>query len=108
MRTPAPDDPNSKTDDLGQQNIEGVMATGKRTTTVIPAGQIGNAQEIRIVSEQWFSDDLQVLVMTKHSDPRSGENVYRLRNILRAEPDQTLFTVPADYTIQQRGVRRPQ
>lgn len=108
MRTPAPDDPNSKTDDLGQQNIEGVMATGKRTTTVIPAGQIGNAQEIRIVSEQWFSDDLQVLVMTKHSDPRSGENVYRLRNILRAEPDQTLFTVPPDYTIQQRGVRRPQ
>lgn len=108
MRTPAPDDPNSKTEDLGQQNIEGVMATGKRTTTVIPAGQIGNAQEIRIVSEQWFSDDLQVLVMTKHSDPRSGENVYRLRNILRAEPDQTLFTVPADYTIQQRGVRRPQ
>lgn len=108
MRTPAPDDPNSKTDDLGQQNIEGVMATGKRTTTVIPAGQIGNAQEIRIVSEQWLSDDLQVLVMTKHSDPRSGENVYRLRNILRAEPDQTLFTVPPDYTLQQRGVRRPQ
>lgn len=108
MRTPAPDDANTKTEDLGQQNIEGVMATGKRTTTVIPAGQIGNAQEIRIVSEQWFSDDLQVLVMTKHSDPRSGENVYRLRNILRAEPDQTLFTVPTDYTIQQRGVRRPQ
>ena len=108
MRESGPDDPNTKKEDLGQQNIEGVMATGTRTTTVIPAGKIGNAQEIRIVSEQWFSDDLQVLVMTRHSDPRSGENVYRLQNILRAEPDQTLFSVPTDYTIQQRGIRRPQ
>jgi hypothetical protein len=95
-------------EDLGQQNVEGVMATGTRTTTVIPAGEIGNAQEIRVVSEQWFSEELQALVLTRHSDPRSGENVYRLRNILRAEPDPTLFSVPTDYTIQQRGIRRPQ
>ncbi|HJR58246.1 MAG TPA: hypothetical protein VJ813_02565 [Vicinamibacterales bacterium] len=108
VRTPAPDNPNVKKEELGPQNIEGVMATGTRTTTTIPAGEIGNAQEIRVVSEQWFSDDLQVLVMTRHSDPRSGETTYRLRNILRAEPDQTLFTVPTDYTIQQRGVRQPQ
>ena len=106
MRTPAPDDPNVRKEDLGLQNIEGVIASGTRTTTTIPAGQIGNAQEIRIVSEQWFSDELQVLVMTKHSDPRSGENTYRLRTILRAEPDQALFTVPGDYTLQQRGIRQ--
>ena len=95
-------------EDLGQQNIEGVMATGKRTTTVIPAGGIGNLQEIRIVSEQWFSPDLEVLVLTKHSDPRVGETVYRLTNIVRALPDPALFMVPGDYTIQERGVRRPQ
>ena len=87
---------------LDLQNIEGVMATGTRTTTTIPAGEIGNAQEIKVVSEQWFSDELQVLVLTKHSDPRSGETIYRLTNILRAEPDPSLFTVPADYTIQER------
>ena len=40
--------------------------------------------------------------------PRSGENIYRLRNIVRAEPDPSLFTPPADYTVQDRGVRRPQ
>jgi hypothetical protein len=108
MRTPGPDDPNTRKEDLAPQPMEGVMATGSRTTTVIPAGQIGNAQEIRIVSEQWFSDDLQVLVMTRHTDPRSGENVYRLRNIVRAEPDPSLFAPPADYTIQERGIRRPQ
>ena len=108
MRSPGPENPNVTTEDLGFQNLEGVMATGKRTTTVIPAGQVGNAQEIRVVSEQWFSDEIQALVMTRHVDPRSGENVYRLMNILRAEPDPALFQVPADYTVQKRGVRRPQ
>jgi YD repeat-containing protein len=107
-RATGPDNPNVRKDDLGVQNVEGVIAAGTRTTTTIPAGAIGNAQEIRVVSEQWFSDELQVLVLTKHSDPRSGDTTYRLRNILRAEPDPSLFTVPADYTVQQRGIRQPQ
>lgn len=95
-----------KRDALEPQNIEGVSATGSRTTTTIPAGQVGNAQEMKIVSEQWFAEELQLLVMTRHSDPRSGETTYRLRNILRAEPDPSLFTVPADYTVQDRTMRR--
>ncbi len=87
---------------LSTQTIEGVSATGSRTTTVIPAGAIGNLQPIKVVSEQWMSSDLKVLVLTKHSDPRSGETVYRLANIVRAEPDRSLFLVPADYTIKER------
>ncbi len=87
---------------LDPQTIEGLSATGSRTTTIIPAGEIGNAQELKIISEQWFSEELQVLVMTKHNDPRSGETLYRLRSVLRAEPDPTLFMVPADYTLQER------
>ena len=87
---------------LDPQVIEGLNATGTRTTTTIPAGQVGNAQELKIISEQWFSDDLQVLVMTKHSDPRSGESVYRLRNVVRGEPDASLFQLPSDYTLQER------
>lgn len=93
---------------LGPENIEGVSATGTRSVTVIAPSKVGNTKEIRIVSERWFSDDLQVLVLTRHSDPRSGENTYRLRNILRAEPDPSLFLVPSDYTVQDRHVRRPQ
>lgn len=41
------------------------------------------------------------MVMTRHSDPRSGETVYRLTNINRAEPDRSLFEVPADYTLKE-------
>ena len=94
-------------EDLGKQNIEGVAASGVRSTTTIPAGDIGNLQPIKVVSEQWFSPDLQVLVMTRHTDPRTGETIYKLQNIVRAEPDRTLFTVPADYTLRESGIREP-
>jgi hypothetical protein len=93
-------------EDLGAQTVEGVAATGTRTTWTIPAGAIGNLQPIKIVSEQWFSPDLQLLVLTKHSDPRTGDNTYRLQNIVRAEPDRSLFTVPSDYTVKESGIRK--
>lgn len=87
---------------LGRQMIEGIEAEGTRITTVIPAGEIGNDLPINIVSEQWYSPELQLLVMTKHSDPRTGETTYRLTGINRAEPDQSLFQVPSDYTIDEK------
>ena len=92
-------------EDLGTQTIEGVAATGSRTTTTIPAGAIGNLQPIKAVVEQWFSSDLGVIVMTKHSDPRVGETIYRLQSIVRAEPDRSLFTLPPDYTLKESGIR---
>ena len=95
-------------ENLPEQVIEGVRATGTRSTTVIPAGAIGNMNEIKVVSEQWFSPDLDVLVLTKHSDPRVGETIYRLTNIVRAQPDPNLFVAPADYTIKGRTVRNEQ
>jgi hypothetical protein len=96
------------TENLGQQTVEGVNATGTRSTTTIPAGAIGNLQPIKIVAEQWVSPDLQVLVLTKHSDPRSGDTTYRLQNIVRAEPDRSLFIVPPDYSLKESGIREPQ
>jgi hypothetical protein len=90
-------------EDLGTQTVEGVSAVGTRTTFTIPAGQIGNERAIEIVDERWFSPDLQTMVMTRHSDPRSGEVVYRLTNINRTEPDHSLFEVPADYTLREES-----
>ena len=87
-------------EDLGIQSFDGVAAKGTRTKTVIPAGAIGNEQAITIVSEEWYSTDLQVLVMTKHSDPRSGDTTYRLTNIVRSEPDSSLFELPAGHSIK--------
>ena len=69
---------------LGTRTIEGVAAEGTRTTMTIPAGQIGNEQPIVIVSERWYSPELQALVMSRQSDPRYGETTYRLTGIVRA------------------------
>jgi len=91
----------AKIEDLGTQVIQGVSAQGKRTTRAIPAGKEGNEKEIDIVTETWYSPDLQVVVMSKTSDPRFGESVYQLNAITRAEPDPSLFAVPADYTVKE-------
>jgi len=96
----APDTP------LEHKTIEGVAVEGRKTTTVIPAGQVGNEQPITITSEEWRSPELNLLVLTRHSDPRSGESSYRLQNIIRAEPDHSLFVVPSDYEVRETGIRR--
>jgi hypothetical protein len=89
-----------KEESLGKQTIEGIEAEGARTTITIPAGEIGNERPIEIISERWYSPELQTVLITKHSDPRFGETVYRLTNISRTEPDASLFQVPADYKIK--------
>lgn len=88
---------------LGTQVMEGLEVQGTRTTETIPAGSIGNVNPITIVNERWYSPELQVYVMTKHSDPRFGETVTQLTNISRQEPALALFQVPPDYTIKEGG-----
>ena len=61
---------------LGTRQIEGVIAEGTRMTTTIPAGQIGNLNPINVVTERWFSKELQMAVLITRRDPRSGETVY--------------------------------
>jgi len=103
-----PDAANVRSESLGRQVISGVPADGTRTTLTIPAGQIGNAQPIQVVTESWYSADLQLTLLSRRSDPRSGETVVQLSNLSRAEPSSMLFVVPGDFQIaeQPRGMRR--
>src|SRR5262245_45665642 len=94
-----------KTESLGKQTIEGIEAEGARSVITIPEGRIGNDRPIEIISERWYSPELQTVVLSKHNDPRFGESVYRLTNINRAEPAQTLFEVPADYKVEEAHSR---
>ena len=103
-----------QTESLGTQTVNGVSATGTRRTETIPAGAIGNQQPIQIVRETWISTDLKVPVMIKSSDPRFGDMVMQLTNIAQAEPDASLFQIPAGYTVTDRpagsgarGMRHP-
>lgn len=92
-----------KTEDLGVQVMEGLSVQGKRITRTIPAGQAGNDRALETVTETWYSPELQTMVMSKTTDPRSGQTLYKLTNVSRAEPDPALFQVPADYRVTQGG-----
>jgi hypothetical protein len=90
-----------KVESLGKQVIEGVEAEGTRTTITIPAGKIGNERPIDIVTERWYSPELQVVVYSKKSDPMAGETTYKLTNINRDEQPRSLFEVPPGYKIKE-------
>jgi TonB family protein len=98
----------SRKEELGKQIIEGVEAEGTRTIATIPAGAVGNERPIDIISERWYSAELQTVVMSRHLDPRSGETIYRLTNISRTEQPANLFQVPTDYTIRDAQMMRRQ
>lgn len=96
-----PADRDENVESLGIQVIEGLEARGTRSTFVIPTGQIGNDRPLNIVSEMWESTELQVPVLSRHSDPRTGIIEYRLFNIDRSEPSPELFTVPPEYNLKE-------
>lgn len=91
---------------LGTQTIGGVVAEGTRITRTIPAGEIGNEKPIQIVTERWYSSDLQTVVMVKRTDPLHGDSSFQLTGIQRDEPAATLFQVPADYTVNSAPAGR--
>lgn len=94
--------PEPKRERLEAQQIEGVMAEGTRITVTIPAGEFDNEQPLEITHEQWYSPELQMVVLLKHNDPRFGETTFRLTNITRGDPTPDLFTQPQGYrTIDQ-------
>ena len=87
-------------EDLGEQVLEGLLVKGTRMTDTIPAGTIGNDRQIDIVTERWFSADIDAMVLERYSDPRVGETSYRLVNVVRGDPSPDLFQVPQGYEIK--------
>lgn len=99
-RPPSPPNAKSndgKTESLGTKVLEGVSVEGTKTSIEIPAG---NGKTVQVVTERWFSPELQIVVMTRHVDPFVGEQIFRLTNIKRGEPARELFAVPSDYKIE--------
>jgi hypothetical protein len=91
---------NTTSESLGTQVLEGVTVVGTRRTTTFAVGSMGNDREIVVTLEIWYSQQLQVQVVTKMSDPRLGDGTTKLTDISPAEPDPALFMPPADYTIK--------
>lgn len=102
----AGEDSNVQTVSLGTKTIDGLTVQGTRRTRTIPVGQIGNDRPIVITRDEWYSPDLQMVISSTRSDPRFGTTTYQLTNINRAEPPQSLFMVPPDYTVAPGGMMK--
>jgi len=90
-------EPPQKKESLGTRVIEGVKSEGERSTTTIEIGAIGNDRPISSVTERWYSPELHVVMLEQKTDPRTGEDVVKLTNVRRGEPDASLFQVPSGY-----------
>jgi hypothetical protein len=95
------------TESLGTKTIEGIQVTGTRTTSTIPAGTIGNEEDLTTTREEWYSPELKLAVQSTQNDPRFGQTTYTLNDIQQGPPDAALFQVPTDYKIEEIPVPKP-
>jgi hypothetical protein len=96
---------NPQTESLGKRVIEGIEAEGTRRhidDAALQVKSVMNSQS-KLFLRAGSPPELQVVVMSKNSDPRMGETVYRLTGIGRAEQPRSLFEIPADYKIEEGG-----
>ncbi len=102
IRVPSPQDENQPavtTESLGTRIMLGVEVEGKRTTSTLPAGAIGNEQPLVTVTETWYSPELQTTIYSKRQDPMAGTTVFEVTKLDRGEPDPSLFQVPPDFSV---------
>ncbi len=104
-----PANPNRVQTACASQPISGTSFSAEctQTVTTIPAGKLGNTQPIAITSTRLYSPDLQIVIQSSRTDPRSGATTYQLSNISTAEPAETLFELPAGLTLQQGRYHGP-
>jgi len=87
------------TENLGSQQMQGVLVFGARTIRTIPVGVEGNDHELTVTSETWYSRELGFALLQKTSDSRSKDREVRVTSLQQSEPNPNLFLVPAGYTI---------
>jgi hypothetical protein len=105
--SPQPAGKHTTTEPLGTKTIEGIQVTGTRTTSTMPAGTIGNEEDLTTTREEWYSPELKLVVQSTQNDPRFGQTTYTLTDIQQGPPDQALFQVPTDYKIEEISVPKP-
>jgi hypothetical protein len=89
---------------LGTQLIEGLVAEGKRITSVLREPKSGCGD--KAVNESWYSPELRTILLQKTSNSM-GDSVTRLEHINRLEPDSGLFQAPLDYTMVELHWNEP-
>jgi len=98
---------NSSWEDLGERNVAGVDTVGRRVTTTIEAGAIGNDQPLTTMSESWHSNELGINLLSIRSDPMFGKQTFTITEITAAEPDAQMFELPQGFKINDQRKTAP-
>jgi hypothetical protein len=91
-----------KKENLGTRTMEGVEVHGVRDIQTIPA-EANGGQEVTVVDEYRYSEDLRLNMLAIHKDPRTGEQTTTVTQVDRSEPDPAIFEIPSGYKILPRG-----
>lgn len=101
-------DRNVTEEDLGTTDISGLRVVGKRVTRVIPEGMVGNDRPFTTVEELWHSEELDIDVQAKRTDPRLGTRTRMMTEVNLEEPNPNYFQVPEGYRVVEEGKMPPQ
>ena len=94
---------NFAVEDLGFQNKEGLEVRGQRISLIPPnPGDPEVPTAHSMTTEQWCSEQVEVMVSTERLEPKTGrKSVRTMINIERVEPDPELFKIPQGYTVAE-------
>jgi hypothetical protein len=87
----------TSTTSLGQKVVNGFNATGCRIVRTIPVGVLGNEKPITSTTDQWVSSELGMTVQLFETSSLGGSVTMNLEQAVLAEPNASLFAVPANY-----------
>ena len=104
--TPPPPEPRQprtvKVEDLGTQVMESLTVKGTRTTkTYSPEGEPVSPDNVFVMTD-WFSDELQIGISNEIDNGKRGFSQNKKVNIVRTEPDESLFQIPPGYKLFDR------
>ncbi len=90
---------------LGTKTMFGVIVEGTRRSTTYAVDTLqGNDRPVTATEERWISRQLGLTVLEKTSNV-SGVQTIALRDLSAAEPDASLFKVPAGYPVVEETGR---
>jgi len=98
-----------QSEDLGNRLIEGFNAHGVRTILMTQSSRNGVLKSVQSYTEEWCSDELGAVLLKAFGREADAGSGYRretgFANIVRSEPESSLFEIPSDYTIVESAER---
>jgi hypothetical protein len=88
-----------RVEDLGVNTLNGLQTKGTRHMYTISAKASGTGKPVEVVDEEWYSEDLHMNLLVRHSDPRAGSQTIGVSGLKREEPPASMFDVPAGYQV---------